>query len=155
MQRTISYHSLQELDARVDRASLLNREPGRIAVAVPFLACRVIPLVFCVRKRLGFGGGQLCIVTSFLSLFAGRVITLLLRQGCLFGLRCREFGVITLFPAVGTILRVALAFCAGDGLCVRGSQPGMIAEPAAVLAVSCIELPTGGVDCARFRCAQF
>ncbi len=48
-----------ELIAWVNRASLLNCKSGRIAIAVPFQASRVIALVFGVGQRFGFGGSQL------------------------------------------------------------------------------------------------
>ena len=72
----ISDHSLCVSTSRVDRTSLLNGEPRRIAVAVPFLASRVISLVFGVSQRLGFGGSQPGIVTRFQSVFAGREVAL-------------------------------------------------------------------------------
>jgi cytosine/uracil/thiamine/allantoin permease len=54
----------------VDLASLLNREPGRIAIAIPFQASRVIPSVLGVRQHLGFTGSQFGIVTSLLPVLA-------------------------------------------------------------------------------------
>ena len=84
----------------MDRASLLNRKSGRIAIAVPFQASRVIPLVLCVGQRLGFGGSQLCIVTSLLSVLARREVALLFGVRCLFRFRGSEFGVIALVPSV-------------------------------------------------------
>lgn len=42
------------LVAGVDRPSLLNGKPGRVAIAVAFQTSRIIALVFGVGQRLGF-----------------------------------------------------------------------------------------------------
>jgi hypothetical protein len=60
----------------VDRASFLNREPGGIAIAIPFQTSHVIPFVLSVRQRLGFSGTQFGIVTSLLPVLASREVTL-------------------------------------------------------------------------------
>lgn len=57
---TLSYHnSCKNLTERrllvgVDRANLLNCEPGWITIAIPFQTSRVIPLMLSVSQRLGF-----------------------------------------------------------------------------------------------------
>ena len=43
---------------RADRMGFLNRESGRIAIAVPFQTSRVIPLMLRVSQSLDFGGTQ-------------------------------------------------------------------------------------------------
>ena len=58
MQKKPVRHCLEELVARMDRPSLLNREPGRIAIAVAFQASRVIPLMLGVSQCFGFSGSQ-------------------------------------------------------------------------------------------------
>ena len=65
-----------ELIARMNCTSLPNCEPGRIAIAIPFQAGRVIALVFGISQRLGFGSSQFRVVTSFLTVLAGREIAL-------------------------------------------------------------------------------
>ena len=94
----------------MDRTSLLKGESGRIAIAVPCQTSCVIPLVFCVSQHLGFGGRQLCIVTSFLSVLAGREVALFFRVRSLFRFLGSEFGMVAFVPAMSAILCVAQVF---------------------------------------------
>jgi suppressor of ftsI len=66
------------LVVRMDLMSLLNGEPGRITIAIPFQTSRVIPPMLGVSQHFGFGGTQFGIVTSFLPALASREVALVL-----------------------------------------------------------------------------
>src|SRR5579864_470179 len=112
----------KKLVGRVDRASLVSGEPGRITIAVPFQASCVISCVLRVRQCLGFGGSQVGIVTSVLPVAASRQVALVFGVGYLFRLLRSEFGVVALFPAIRTILSVAPEFRSGRVPGLRRSQ---------------------------------
>ena len=101
---------MKELIGWMDRTSLLKCESGRIAIAVPCQASRVIPLVFGVSQHLSLAGRQLFIITRFLSVLAGREVALFLRVRSLFRFLGSEFGMVAFSPAVSTILCVAQVF---------------------------------------------
>src|SRR5579864_1067898 len=107
--------------AGMDRLSFRKGKPGRVAIALPLQASRVIALMLGVSQCLGFSGTQLGIITGFLAVLTGRQITLVFRVCCLPGFRGCEFGVITLVPTALTILCVALVFCGDDLLRFQGS----------------------------------
>lgn len=111
----------------VDCASLFDREPGRIAIAGPFQTSRVIPLMLDVSQHHGLSATQLCVVTSLLPVLAGREVTLMFCAGCLFRLQRGESGVVTLIPAIRTILGVPPELRSGRVRGLRRSQLGMVA----------------------------
>ena len=103
----------------MDRSSLVNREAGSIAIAVPSQASCVIPLVFGIGQALGLRCSQVGVVTSFHPVSASREVALVFRESCLFRLQGSEFGVVALIPAIRAILRVVPEFCGGRTLGLR------------------------------------
>ena len=112
----------------MDRASLLNREPGGVAVAVAFQTSSVIPLMLGVSQCFGFGSAQAGIVTGFLTILASRKVTLVFGVGCPFRLQRGEFRVVALIPTIGAILSVAPECCGGRVPGLRRSQLGMLSS---------------------------
>ncbi len=107
--------------ARVNRATFLNRKPGRIAIAVPLEAGYVVTFVLGVSEGLGFNRSQLGIVTSCFAVLTGRKIALVLCVGCLFRLQRSELRMVAFVPAILTILSVALMLRRGRVPALRRS----------------------------------
>ena len=74
-------------------------------------ASSVITFALSVCQYLGFGGGQIRVVTGFLAVSTGRDVPLVFCDCALTQFQRTKFGVVALVPAVLAILCVTLVFC--------------------------------------------